>query len=58
MVDVSQLWEHPVDVNGVDHDPGEEGHAEVVHAHRDEGAQEGQLCQLGVYKNNHKNQDL
>lgn len=43
VVDVSKFGEHPVDVNRVDHDPGEEGDAEVVHAHGDEGAQEGQL---------------
>jgi hypothetical protein len=29
-----------------------------VHAHWDEGAEEGQLCQLSIYQHNHQNQDL
>ncbi len=58
MVDVSKFGEHPVDVNRVDHDPGEESNAEVVHAHGDEGAQEGQLSQLSVDQHDDQYQDL
>ena len=58
VVDVSEFGQHSVDVDGVDHDPGEHGHTEVVEAHGDEGTQEGQLGQLGVDQDKHQDKNL
>ena len=58
MVDISQFRKHPVYVDGVDHDPGEHGDAEVVQAHRDERAQEGQFRQLSVDQDDDEDENL
>ena len=45
-------------MDGVDHDPGEHGDAEVVQAHRDERAQEGQFRQLSVDQDDDEDENL
>ena len=45
----AHLAQHPVDVGGVDGDPDEEGHGEVVQARRHEGAEEPEEARYGHY---------